>query len=102
MQKIWVEPPGKENFDISNEDTSLETSKFSLYFSGSCIHINPKFSYYCHNLHRPFNITRWTQKFRYNFFSNFHQFLFDILQPGNISLQERNDQVDIKTRINEL
>ena len=47
----------KEKIDVSSEGTSryynfptkafarlLETSKFSLYFSGSCIPINPKCS----------------------------------------------------------
>ena len=32
------------------EEPSLETSGFSLYFSGSCIPINPELSYYCHYL----------------------------------------------------
>ena len=31
--------------EVSNDESSLETSKFSLYFSGSCIPINPKLSY---------------------------------------------------------
>jgi hypothetical protein len=37
----------KENFDVS-----LETSKFTLYFSGSC-----EISYYCHytHWHKPFS-----------------------------------------------
>jgi hypothetical protein len=30
----------KENFDVSNEGPSLETSKYSLYFPGSCIPTN--------------------------------------------------------------
>jgi hypothetical protein len=33
----------KENFDVSSEGRTnfpLKTSKFSLYFSGSCIHTN--------------------------------------------------------------
>jgi hypothetical protein len=46
----------KENFDVSLPDQgqglSIETSKFSLYFSGSCIPINPKLScYYWHYLY---------------------------------------------------
>ena len=52
----------KENFDaverrsfvgkfVEEEGPSLEMSKFSLYFLGSCIPINLTFSYYCHYLH---------------------------------------------------
>ena len=33
-----------------NEDPSVETSKFSLYFSGSCIPINRKLFYFWHYL----------------------------------------------------
>ena len=64
-----------ENFDVSSEGTSLgsssrqsnlpspdegcslETPKFSLYFSGSCIPNNPKLSYYWHCL-------RWHKQFK--------------------------------------
>ena len=43
LSLVGMQLPGiyKENFDVSNESpdegSSLETSKFSLYFSGSCI-----------------------------------------------------------------
>jgi hypothetical protein len=37
--------------EIHDEVPSLKTSKFSLYFSGSCIPINPKLSHYCHYLY---------------------------------------------------
>ena len=40
-----------KDYYLSDEVPSLETSKFSLYFSGSCIPINPKFSYYWNYLH---------------------------------------------------
>jgi hypothetical protein len=33
------------DFDVLSEGPSLETWKFSLYFSGSCIPVNPKLSY---------------------------------------------------------
>ena len=59
FRKLRIDRDATTNLK-KNEDQepSLETSKFSLYFSGSCIPINSNLSYYCHYLHwhRPFKI----------------------------------------------
>jgi hypothetical protein len=64
------------HYQLSNEGPSLETSTFSLYFSGSCISRNPQFRSSSlptlSHWHRQLKIT-CSQKIGFSIFFRFHR-----------------------------